>query len=635
MQFKNPEVLYFLFALVLPILVHLFQLKRFKVQEFTNVAFLKEISLQTRKSSQLKKWLLLVCRLFLLATVIFAFAAPYFPAKQQNLANNELVIALDNSFSMQAKGENGPLLAHAIQEILENFPKNKTFSVLTNDQAFWDIDIETAQTDLQNISYTTEAFQLKNIQNKINNKFQKNAYDLVVISDGQWDKKDSVSTNASQQFLYKKTLVSKQNVAIENVSLNSEKDNFNELLIQLNGYGIKDSTAVILSVLENDKVYSKSKIFIKSQEKQIAVNLPKQNFNGKVLIDDPHLIYDNEFYFNITAQNQTNVGIIGKKNTDIEKIFPKKNTDIQYLNSTQELSDYQTIIVSEVQNDLENLGTKLKKAFDHGTQVIYIPNNSLSVNDHNSFFKHFGNLKYARINESKNSITNIHHTHPVYKNVFAKQPENFEYPTTTKNYIINGNLSPILSYSNQEAFAGNITNGIANLYVFASSLNNLDTNILQAPIIVPTLYNMAISNQHNQMQNFYLASNDFMLVPAITNNSEPLTLQNNQVTGIPLQQPIGNKTKVFFTEFPTQAGNYNIQQNNKTQATASLNYMRTESDLSLSDADLFNNFVNVKSIDEVLTQIDSNRLGRELWSYFLLTTLLFLILELLIQKFVK
>jgi hypothetical protein len=37
MQFKHPEILYFLFLLVIPILVHLFQLRRFKKEFFTNV----------------------------------------------------------------------------------------------------------------------------------------------------------------------------------------------------------------------------------------------------------------------------------------------------------------------------------------------------------------------------------------------------------------------------------------------------------------------------------------------------------------------------------------------------------------------------------------------------------------------
>ena len=69
MQFKNPEVLYFLSLLIIPILVHLFQLQKFKKTPFTNVAFLQKLIQQSRKSSELKKWLLFLCglRLFILS----------------------------------------------------------------------------------------------------------------------------------------------------------------------------------------------------------------------------------------------------------------------------------------------------------------------------------------------------------------------------------------------------------------------------------------------------------------------------------------------------------------------------------------------------------------------------------------
>ena len=60
MQFKHPEILYALILLIIPIIIHLFQLQKFKKVAFTNVEFLKRIELQTRKSSKLKKWLILL-----------------------------------------------------------------------------------------------------------------------------------------------------------------------------------------------------------------------------------------------------------------------------------------------------------------------------------------------------------------------------------------------------------------------------------------------------------------------------------------------------------------------------------------------------------------------------------------------
>ncbi|MFY7728341.1 MAG: BatA domain-containing protein, partial [Flavobacterium sp.] len=159
MQFKHPDILYFLFLLIIPVLVHLFQLRRFKKQYFTNVRFLKELNMQTRKSSVIKKWLLLATRLLLLAALIIAFAQPFFKAKDDDKRSNELVVLLDNSFSMQAKGNRGELLKRAVQDLLENTPENQQFSLITNNGAWWDTDIKSVQKDLQNLQYTDVAFR--------------------------------------------------------------------------------------------------------------------------------------------------------------------------------------------------------------------------------------------------------------------------------------------------------------------------------------------------------------------------------------------------------------------------------------------------------------------------------------------
>src|SRR5690606_5048852 len=126
MQFKNPEILYALLLLIIPIIVHLFQFRRFEKVAFTNVQFLKNITLQTRKSSQIKKWLTLLTRLLLLACIMIAFAQPYQANINSFTTKNETVIYLDNSFSMQAKGDNGTLLNTAVQDLIEHVDENET-----------------------------------------------------------------------------------------------------------------------------------------------------------------------------------------------------------------------------------------------------------------------------------------------------------------------------------------------------------------------------------------------------------------------------------------------------------------------------------------------------------------------------
>lgn len=185
MQFKHPEILYFLFLLVIPILVHLFQLRKFKKEYFTNVKLLRELQLQTRKSSTIKKWLLLAARLLLLTALIFAFAQPFKKAKDQAAQNNELILLVDNSFSMQAKGAEGELLKKSIQDILEHIPENQQVSIVTPSESYWDINPKTILKELQNLPYTFYSFHPDYLLAQAENKKPNTAKDYIVISDAQ------------------------------------------------------------------------------------------------------------------------------------------------------------------------------------------------------------------------------------------------------------------------------------------------------------------------------------------------------------------------------------------------------------------------------------------------------------------
>ena len=125
MQFRNPEILFALFFLIIPIIVHLFQLQRFKKTPFTNVALLKDIKQQSRKSERLKKWLILASRLTALTFLIFAFSGPELSNSERSKFQN-ISIILDNSYSMEAKGEKGELLKSTTMELAEYFNSENT-----------------------------------------------------------------------------------------------------------------------------------------------------------------------------------------------------------------------------------------------------------------------------------------------------------------------------------------------------------------------------------------------------------------------------------------------------------------------------------------------------------------------------
>lgn len=278
MHFKHPEILYFLFLLIVPILVHLFQLRRFKTSYFTNVLFLKELAIQTRKSSKIKKRLLLATRILLLTCAIIAFAQPFFEAKDSKNASNEMYIILDNSFSMQAKGKKGELLKRAVQELLENTPETAQFSLLTNTENYWNTDIKSVKSSLQNLKYSAAPFELSSIMAKV--KAHKSAYnkDIVIISDavGLTDIKN-IDTGKKPYFIIPEA-EQKNNVSIDSVYINQTLENFYEIGVDLSGYG-EDFKPISTALYNQNKLIAKTIINFDTKKKKISFTIPKEAHN--------------------------------------------------------------------------------------------------------------------------------------------------------------------------------------------------------------------------------------------------------------------------------------------------------------------------------------------------------------------
>mgnify|MGYP003649962328 FL=1 len=167
MQFKYPELLWGLLLLLIPILIHLFQLRRFKKTPFTNVKFLKQVVSESRKSSSLKKWLLLFTRMGLLAALVFAFAQPFI-ANDTALQEKETVFYLDDSFSMNGQIENVNLFKNTIQDFIKYIPNEQRFTLFTNKQVFKDVEVKDIQNELLNLSVAAEQLAIAEIVLKAN-----------------------------------------------------------------------------------------------------------------------------------------------------------------------------------------------------------------------------------------------------------------------------------------------------------------------------------------------------------------------------------------------------------------------------------------------------------------------------------
>ncbi|MFP5437987.1 MAG: BatA domain-containing protein [Bacteroidia bacterium] len=641
MQFKHPDILYFLFLLIIPILVHLFQLRRFKKQYFTNVRFLKELNMQTRKSSVIKKWLLLAVRLLLLAALIVAFAQPYFKAKDDDKTGNELVILLDNSFSMQAKGSRGELLKRAVQDLLENTPENQQFSLITNNGAWWDTDIKSIQKDLQNLQYTDVPFRPDFSFTRAKAKNPAVGKDVVFITDGvNLDSKYVSGFKNTTAYAITPEAENTENISVDSVYISQVMDNFYEVKVAMRAYGSADED-VPVALYNGSSLVAKTLVKFDTEKKNSTFTIPKKDFHGYVSVTDNSLQYDNTYYFSISKPQKSNVLAIGTadKNKFLSRIYT--SDEFNFTDTTLSTLDYNSlekqdaIILNELDEIPQSLITTLKDFYGKGGNIVVIPSASGKVQNLNNLMAAFGNSQYKPYTKGEKQITKIAFSHPLYQTVFEKKTENFQYPKVNNSFIITGNAQPILTYDDQTPFLASMTNRLGNVYVFAAPVNKANTNFQNSPLIVPTFYNMGQNSGKTGISAITIGTNQSLLIDTALGKDEVVSVKNDKADFVPAQQLLSNKVKLSFGSYPEQAGNYTTVKGNEKLKDISFNYARTESDLNLENAGALGNFTKADSIATVFNDITSARTASELWKWFVVGTLIFLLLELLIQKFVK
>ena len=642
MQFKHPEILYFLFLLIVPILVHLFQLRRFKKEYFTNVQFLKSISIQTRKSSQLKKWLLLCTRLLLFTFIILAFAQPFFEAKDNNNSTNEMYIVLDNSFSMQAKGKKGELLKRAVQELLEELPENTNFSLLTNTENYWNTDIKLIKSTLQNLKYTAIPFQLDHLLAQINAHHTSAQKDIIIITDGIGiDQKQlkSISKNDLSYFIIPKS-EQKNNVAIDSVFINETTNHFYTINVNLSSYG-ENNKAVSVAIYNQNKLIAKTVTNLKTPKKSLSFNIPKQEFHGYISISDTGLSYDNTYYFSITKEKKTNVISIGtvSKSNFLNRIYT--NDEFNYSNSELTALDYNNlekqdvVVLNELDEIPQALQITLKAFVQKGGNLIVIPSAKSSVTTLNSFLANFGNIQFKSFESVEKLISKINFDHPLFSGVFENKISNFQYPSTKASFAISNPNPAALIYEDQTAFLGLLQTNIGVISVFSAPINSENSNFQQSPLIVPVFYKMALFNHNNGVNALLIGNQNPFIVETSVSKDAILEVKNSNEQFIPIQQIMNTKVKMTFNDLPLEAGNFEIYNQKQWVENISFNYNRSESNLNLFDKKLLSGYNTADSIESVFHQLQTDRMDNQLWKWFVIFALLFLLCEMAIIKFLK
>lgn len=648
MHFKNPEILYLLALLIIPVLVHLFQLQKFVKTPFTNVSFLHKIIQQTRQSSRIKKWLILATRLLLFSTIVIAFSQPYISNKKASVKQHNYIY-LDNSLSTNTKGKRGDLLQVSAQDIIKHASDKDEYSLLTNSNFYPKKTKNELKNILLKIKNTAKKIDISTVllkfDTEIKNKI-KGLDKIILISDFQNTYKNEF-TNVTPIFsAIKLTPVIKNNISVDSIFIsNLNTDSFTlNVLVRNQGEPKKN---IPIAIYNHSKLISKrSTSFEKNAYKTIEFKIKNQKeFTGKISSNFSDIYpFDNTLYFTLKNNQKINVLSIGKNADFLTKIYNKK--EFNFNQSTPQNTDYnsiskqQLIVLNEIENIPDVLIKKMKDFSQNGGSLAIIPNRKSNIYSYNNLLKALGVGKIGAKRNSPLKITAINFEHPLFENVFSKNITNFQYPSVQSYYPIDSNnASKIIGFENNSPFISQIKNKKRTVYWVSASLERDNSNFINSPLIVPVFYNFGKLSFKNSQLFYRIGLTNKIDIETKTRENQVVRILNSENSLIPLQSKFENKVRITTNAASLTPGFYQVLEGKDTIQTLAFNYPKEESFINFMDLNELKKIsqkgIITGSISDVFEKINKKNQVHWLWKWFLTLAIVSLLLEILILKFYK
>ncbi len=644
MQFKHPEILYALFLLLIPIFIHLFQLRRFQKVDFTNVAFLKKVTIQTRKSSQLKKWLTLAMRLLALACIILAFAQPFKPSPTGIQNNKETVIYIDNSFSMQARGANGPLLERMAQDLFEGYGNTENLSWFTNNSERKNSTAGDFKNEILNLGYSYNQLSPAQVLHKAEQLFAGKSDQrkhLIYISDFQKGENlpkipEKITVDAVQLKPVKIT-----NLSIDTVYIASRNAATIQLKAKISNHNAPNGGSLAnipVALYKQDRLVAKTAVeFAENGMGNLSFDVDNAGaFTGKLELSDPNLPFDNSLYFSINEPSRIKVlTISGGQENFLNRLFDEDRfqfteTQLESLNYNI-IPDQNFIVLHGLEQIPAPLATALLAFSDNGGSILVIPSTQAHLGSYNNLLKNLNLGSFSPMVSTEKKVTNIVFSHPLFKDVFEKKVDNFQYPKVNAFYPVSSPGAAALKYEDGSPFLVQSNRN----YMFTADLGEDNSNFINSPLVVPSIYNMALQSLPIPTLYYIIGQQNTIAVPAKLGPDEILAIKDSTQQFVPLQQSKANYVMLTTTDEPSRAGNYQIVQRNDFLQTLSFNYDRSESHLQYLDLKDWKGAQVHASVDALFKSMDKSNSNRGFWKWLVIFALLFLIFEMLILKFHK
>lgn len=678
MQFLNPWLLFGLVAVAIPIIVHLFNFRRYRKLYFSNVEFLKELKQQTRKQSTLLHRLILMCRILAVAFIALAFAQPFFAESKVVPSQKQKVVSVfvDNSYSMETEGTRGTLFDEAkakALEVIAAYAPDDQFQLLTNDfegkhQRL--VSKDEFSTMLKDITLSPSVRSLSEITARQKDVLgnDKGAAFVHYISDFQQSTIFGAlpDTGIAQGFLIPLVPASRNNLFVDTCWFENPVLQLNEqatLHVRItNVSDVKlEKIPVKLMIDDSQRAVASVDVFEGGSEElsfTFRINSPGSH-SGFIEINDFPVTYDDIYYFAFTISPQIKVLSINddKPNQFINAVFSVDSV-IRLTNTTvrqvdfSSFNSYSLIILNEIKAPSTGLVQELSKFAENGGSVMFIPSMDAPAEQQNLLLAGLGLDAFGGIDNSPLKLSSVNTTHPLYKEVFEQglpATENIDFPLISSHFsTISSSASrgeTLLEMANGRPLLSTVSTGTGTVYQFTAPMSDKAGNFVRHALFVPTMLNIAFQSEKVGGLMYFT---DYAYPIRIKGNpgGKDNVVKVSEIGGdiefIPEMRQMNGQNYILLNGQATKAGLYRVMAENEEIDLLAFNFNRKESHLRPASAEEIDNLVEItgyeviehspKPLNQVLTE-EAN--GKNIWKWLVIAAIAAVVAEVLLLLYAR
>ena len=681
MEFLYPNMLYALFALLIPVVIHLFNFRRHKTVYFSNTSILKTIEQENKKTKKLKDLIVLITRVLFIAALVVAFAYPY--KKNNNTINNNvdnlIAVYIDNSMSMQSYSSEKTLFDDARSsavKLVENLNQAQKFVLLSNDRNpinEYPMNKDEMLIRLNEMKTESVPASFEDIYNSIGFIKKKNNFksaSLFVYSDFQKNMMkvdESKNDTTIQIVVFPLKSDFQNNIYIDSVWIQSpvlQKNLTNEINARVVNETSNDIKGLPVNFSLDGNVVAYTTVdVVANSHSDVNMQFVIESDGDKkaqVSIQDSPITFDDEYNLVLKVRPVINVVEI-LSSAHGSQLTAHSFLDLLFegdaLVNYQAMSPYnidqnvinnaQMIVLDATANVNATMQQSLLDFASQGGSLVVFNNEGT---DNSLLYDKLG-IKPKALDDNVSRIEYVAKQNSFFDDVFVKFPENAALPEVNKHIsfdIRNNNVLNIASLQNGEPFIMMSRVDKGSVFVFSSTLDEEWCDLANHAIFVPLMYKMALVGGGMSDLSYTLGRDKYHNINDIEllqDDRVSVRSENGLYETFPLVENRGKLNYLYFFEDLPSAGFYDIYKNEDYISTMAWNDNRNESEMSFYEKDDVTKLLKDKGLN-LLATIDYDEINSEnmmevvvrdtaLWKIFVIISLILLLIEILVLRFFK